>query len=63
MILALCIIGAIICSALAVIAGCKILQARKERRELRPVAVYIGPDEVPYIIEEGDLQPINRYWH
>jgi hypothetical protein len=62
MTLTLCILGSIICLALLIIAVCKILQVRKERRELRPVAVYIGPDDVPFIIEEGDLQPIHKFW-
>lgn len=62
MILALCALGGVLCLALLIIAVCRMIQLRKERRELRPVAVYIGPDDVPFIIEEGDLQPIHKFW-
>jgi hypothetical protein len=59
--LTLCILGSIICLALLIIAVCKILQVRKERRERMAVA-YIGPG-IPLDPEPHELVPIERYWN
>lgn len=58
MTLTLCAIGVILCIALLIIAVCRMIQIRKERRM---AVAYIG-EGIPLDPEPHELVPIERYW-
>lgn len=58
MILALCALGGVLCLAPLIIAVCRMIQLRKERRM---AVAYIG-EGVPFDPEPYELVPIEKYW-